>query len=168
MNYYEINNWLLIIYYEHTCHPQVEVAERRHLEFRSRKCPCDWVLSHRCFKVCRSSLLRAWEQRRISWTSSDKLSRSWLSQGPETWQPSRFRSVSGRRASLTDARMLWSPADVTDGFPDRFRLTSVGHDERHLAKVATLLSVSPFAARLRWVREHSSCDRTLARCSSAG
>lgn len=41
MNYYEINNSLLIIYYEHTCQPQVEVAERRHLEFRSRKCPCD-------------------------------------------------------------------------------------------------------------------------------
>lgn len=63
-----------------------------------------------------------------------------------------------------------------------FKLTKVGQDGRHLkkkwtglrpefpvcikagtqthtylAKVATLASVSPLAARLRWVREHLSC-----------
>lgn len=30
----------------------------------------------------------------------------------------------------------------------------------NLAKVARLLSVNPFAARLRWVREHPSCKET--------
>lgn len=60
-------------------------AESRHLLFRSMKCP--WLLSQLCFKVCRSSLLSPWEQRRRSWTSSDKPSRAALSQGPDTWQP---------------------------------------------------------------------------------
>lgn len=32
----------------------------------------------------------------------------------------------------------------------------------NLAKVATLLSVNPFAARLRWVSEHSSYGKTNA------
>lgn len=31
------------------------------------------------------------------------------------------------------------------------------HTHTHLAKVATLVSVRPLAARLRWVRVHSSC-----------
>ena len=49
-----------------------------------------------------------------------------------THVPWRLSRVKGRRASLRELRMLWSPADVTDGFPDKFRLTRVVHDGRHL------------------------------------
>lgn len=62
-------------------------AESRHLLFRSMKFPWERLLSQLCFKTCRSSLLSPWEQRRRSWTSSDKPSRAALSQGPDTWQP---------------------------------------------------------------------------------
>lgn len=51
--------------------------------------------------------------------------------------PLRFRRVSGREATLRDASRLWSPAEVTDGFPDRSRLTKVGHDGRHLQEKKT-------------------------------
>lgn len=53
--------------------------------------------------------------------------------------PSRFRRVKGRDASLRCVRMFWSPADVTWGFPDKFKLTKVGQDGRHLKKKWTEL-----------------------------
>lgn len=130
-----------------------------------------------CFKACRSSLLSACEQRRKSWTRSDKPSRAAVSQGPDTSHPatqtdhqrpnsglyglnlqarksimlshfssknylsstslcvpSRFRSVKGRDDALSCVRILWSPADVTWGFPDMFKLTRAGQEARHLKK----------------------------------
>lgn len=130
-----------------------------------------------CLKACRSSLLSACEQRRRSWTRSDKPSRPAVSQGPDTWHPatqtdnqhpnsglygpnlharmsiilshfssknylsstsvyvpSRFRRVNDRDDSLSCVKIFWSPADVTWGFPDMFKLTRAGQEARHLKK----------------------------------
>lgn len=46
--------------------------------------------------------------------------------------PWRFRWVKGRPASLREIRMLWSPAEVTDGFPDKFKLTTDEHKAKLL------------------------------------
>lgn len=66
--------------------PQEEAAaDSKHLPFRSTmSCELPFQL---CFKACRSNLLSACEQRRRSWTSSDKPCRAAASQGPDTRQP---------------------------------------------------------------------------------
>ena len=49
-----------------------------------------------------------------------------------TYVPWRLRRVKVRDASLREVRMFSSPADVTVGFPEMFRLPRVRQEDRHL------------------------------------